>query len=193
MSVRVCVWRQHSSPVDRHYLESQCDGDRSRSRSTLLGRCVLPVFRLRGPRTDPDAVNLRWAATPLPPLPVSIAESMSADFTSDCYREADSERHRHHLTTSSTTVRKSRSVGLHSSAVTLSNLVDTATSGSIQLQCRLNRPCQPLNDDTSTQLCDSSRRLTTVSNATTVDHSLLDSSSCGIYDLDIIFSPSENY
>jgi len=149
--------------VDRR----QCSSSKS---SSLLGRCVLPVFRRRARNTDADIVTLdtRWAEAPLPPLPNStaaIVESMSADFTSEHRhrRAGATDRHSRTRTTTTTSsgsaVRKSRS--LHgSSVVAMSCLtpdLDVISNDDVTSLQLLNQPPRLLtqschNDDENKKL-----------------------------------------
>jgi len=157
--------------VDRR----QCSSSKS---SSLLGRCVLPVFRRRARNTDTDIVTLdtRWAEAPLPPLPNStaaIVESMSADFTSEHRhrRTGATDRHSRTRTTTTTTsgsaVRKSRS--LHGSSVVMTQVVTQVMTQShdssvVAMSCLTPDLDVISNDDvTSLQLLNQQPRLLTQS------------------------------
>lgn len=152
--------------VDRR----QCSSSKSSgSSSSLLGRCVLPVFRRRTRNNASDVVTLdtRWTEAPLPPLPNSAAamvESMSADFTSEHRQRRSGATDRHSrikmtTATNGSAVRKSRS--LHgSSVVALSCLtsdldvtstddVMTLTQSQLlnQQPCLLTQSCHNDDDD----------------------------------------------
>jgi len=123
------------------------------SSSSLLARCMLPVFRRRVRDTDTapgaDRVDTRWtgAQPAAPDGTAAIVESISADFTGDyCDRQTGSQHRRYArtmTTTSPAAVRKSHS--LHNSSY-LSSIACTGQHAHCQQQQQY-APTQPRHDD----------------------------------------------